>query len=221
MGLVKFGQQTLSIDAIPDGHVVISESEIANMRSAHNALLLIKSKIPAGVDETQLSSLLEKGLKFDTLNQEVLASKAKLEEVNGKLNTFANIPAEFSVEKWNNFTKKEQAEIRNKKISDLTSKVYEKAKAELKLQDISKIQVDPRFVDQNKMQNFNPDSPTAQDELQAILEEGQKAQLEFIKNAAGTSNTTIGNTASPFTPALDAGGTADEGGIKIGGLGLQ
>ena len=194
MGLVKYGQQTLNIAEIPDGHMVISESDFNSLRGSQNAYLSLKSKIPVGIDESQLSALVEKGSRFDTVNTELSNMKGEKTQLQQKLDGFKNIPEGFSPEKWNKFVQRETAEVRQGKLDKLTAKVYEKVK-EVTKQDMT---VDPRFIDQEKLSSFDPDSPTAFDDYYKILDAAHTAQQDFVQKSVGNAPPpTVGVGAVP------------------------
>lgn len=196
MGLVKFGNQTLSIDAIPDGHVVIADSEIANLRNSQNAYLLLKSKIPVGVDESSIPTVLEKGSKFDSTVAELTGVKTKLTETEGKLTKFANIPQDFTPEKWNQYKSVEADSVFASKFEKISGKVYERVKKE----DGVDIKVDERFIDPIKLESWKPDDPQAEIQLYDILKEGYAAQVDFINKSQGSINP----GGAPAAPALGA-----------------
>lgn len=184
MGLVKFNNQTLSIPEVPDGLVLMPENEVATLRSQQNEFLSLKSRIPVGVDQTQLGLLIEKGQRFDSETAERTKASAKIAELEKNIAQFSSLPKDFSADKWNAYVKQEQEGIRSKKLSELTAKVKAEVKEKFKVD----IEVDPRFIDSQKVQAFDPDAQNAYQEWYAIMDEAHTAQTDFIqKTAAGAS----------------------------------
>lgn len=180
MGLVKFGQQTLTIDTVPDGSIILSESDYRRMTDTSNAYLSLKSRIPVGVDETQLGVLVEKGQRYDTVNQELVNTKTSLTDVQKKLETASvKLPEGFTTEKWNQLTQREQKEIRDGKISVHTKNVMEKLAKENP--NVPAPEVDSKFLPADKVASFDPDAQNAEQTWATILAEGYKAQTEFLK----------------------------------------
>ena len=220
MGLVKYNNQTLSIPEVPDGMVIMQESEVGVLRAQANDFLGLKSKIPVGLDVSQLSTVIEKGQRYDAAVAEQGSLKAKVTELETNIAQFSNLPKDFKPEKWNNYVQQEQSQIRAGKLTDLTNKVREKVKTEMKIDAI----VDPRFIDQAKLQAFDPDAEGAFDKWYGILDEAHTAQQEFVSNKA------LGGTPPPEPPGglgghdnpPHVGGTpgdrASEGGVKLQGF---
>jgi hypothetical protein len=199
MGLVKFGQLTLSVDQIPDGHVVVPESELVRLKGADNAYLSLKSKIPYGVAEDQLGSLLEKGARFDAELSQRQKFEKELGDASKKLEGFSNLPKDFSLENYNRLVADEKDRIWQGKIADLTRQVEEKVEKELHV----KVKVDPRFIDQSKLEAFDPDSKTAFDDWYKILDEAHTAQENFVKDMAGKTPPAPGSAAQPIQQGLN------------------
>lgn len=177
MGLVKFGAQTLNIDNVGDGHIIIPESEYNTMRQAKNSFDGLKNRIPAGVNELDLQTLIEKGQRYDSTLQELTTTKDKLSKSDEKLRTATNLPEGFSVDKWNSYTKAEQDAIRKGKLDALTKTVIEEAEKKAGV----KISVDERFYDAQKVAAFNPDAPDAKEQWNKITESAYDAQLDFLR----------------------------------------
>src|SRR3990172_9021167 len=119
MGLVKFGATTVNIAEVPDGHIIISEADHTNLKRSGDAYLLLKSKIPIGVNESDLPGLVERGQRYDTLNSEFGQSKTKVQELTTQLTAFKDMPSGFSKERWNELTTAEAKRVRDAKIQDL------------------------------------------------------------------------------------------------------
>jgi len=183
MGLVKYNGQTFNVDQIPDGHLVVSEQEFQALSGAKNALLSLKSRIPVGISEADVQTLLEKGQRFDSLNTEFTGIKTKLTETEGKLGQFANIPQDFKKEEWDRYRKREQSELRQGKLSTITQQAIEKAE---KVTGIKGIKVDPRFYDASKLEALNVDATDAVDVMYKILDEAHTAQSNFMKEMQGS-----------------------------------
>lgn len=183
MGLVKFGQQTLNIDNIPDGSIIVSEQEYNQLRSQSNGYLLLKSKIPVGVDETQIPALLEKGSRYDQKDKEfVELSKAKA-DIEARLQAFNNMPKDFSIDKWNQYVKKEQDEVFSRQIDDLTKKVYERVEKETGVKYV----VDFRFIPADVLKTFDPSAKDAEEKWYKILDDAHTEQLKFIESSLNQS----------------------------------
>src|SRR5882672_3250750 len=176
MGLVKFGAQTLQIDAVPDGHIILTESELSTLRAANNNLLTLKSRIPPGVDETALHILIEKGSRYDTMVAEKATLESKVTDLNSKVSSFSSMPQDFTADKWNKYVNQEKMAVRQNKLNGLTEKVKERLKAENKLFE----EVDARFLP-STAETFNPDDSEAVDKWLKILDEGHTAQENFVK----------------------------------------
>ena len=98
MGLVRFGAQTLNIEQVPDGHVIVTDSELANLRNVQNSYLTLKSSIPPGVDVTQIQSIVEKGQRYDGEAKLRADAEKKIGDLNISLQQYSNMPKEFSME---------------------------------------------------------------------------------------------------------------------------
>jgi len=179
MGLVKFNNTTLSVEGLPDGAVVITGEQLAGYQQVQNAYTMLKSKLPIGVSEDQLASLTEKGQRFDQTFQELAQTKTQFGELKTQIDGFKNIPKDFTIEKWNQLTSKEQQEIRSGKLTELTKQVADKLQKEAPDRTLPKI--DNRFLPQDKVKAFDPDAQGAVDQWAQILGEGFQAQQEFAK----------------------------------------
>jgi hypothetical protein len=184
MGLVTFGQTKLQIDAIPDGHVVISENDFQRLNGVNNALLLLKSKIPAGIDESQLPTLLEKGQKFDALNQELTNVVKTRTDLETSLSKFKDMPKDFSADKWNAFVNKEKTETRKAKLDSIMQEAYKGIGEKLNVKDLSKLKVDDRFLPK-EIAELDLNDPNATQKVADYLGVGYKEQQNFIQQATG------------------------------------
>ena len=178
MGIVKFGQQNLSIEQVPDGHVIVSESEFTSMKQSKDALWTLRSKIPVGIDENQIANLIDKGARFDNIAQETGGLKTKISELQGNLDKFSNMPKDFSPEKWDGYIKKEVSEKRSGKFSELSQKVLSGVEKEIGV----KFTVDERFIPPEIRNSFDPFKDGAEKEWKDILDKAHTAQQDFIKN---------------------------------------
>lgn len=179
MGLVKFNTQTLNIENVPDGHIIIAQSEYDSFQGQRNDFLRLKSFVPAGVDHAKIGELIDKGQRFDSINMELGNTKTQLNEINTKLTGFNNIPKEFTTEKWNTFVQKEVQEVRGKRIGELEKKFYERVEAEDKV----KIKIDPRFV--SDLSGLDLNASDVQDKYNEVMKKAYTDQVEFIKNTVG------------------------------------
>lgn len=218
MGIVKFGQQNLSIEQVPDGHIIISDNEFARMRDGSNAYLSLRSKIPTGIAEDQISPLIDKGLKFDNTSQEVGSLKTKISELEGNLNKFSNIPKDYTPEKWDSFVKKETTEKRSAKFAELSQKALVDVEKEFGV----KFVVDERFIPADIRNGFDPFKDGADKEWKDILDKAHTEQQNFIQNQLETnlpSPSKVGNqldTKGILAP--NKGDIADFSQTKIGGF---
>ena len=205
MGLVKFNGQTFNVDQIPDGHLVVSEQEFQALSGAKNALLSLKSRIPVGISEADVQTLLEKGQRFDSLNTEFTGIKTKLTETEGKLGQFANIPQDFKKEEWDRYRKREQSELRQGKLSTITQQAIEKAE---KVTGIKGIKVDPRFYDASKLEALNVDATDAVDVMYKILDEAHTAQSNFMKEMQGSGPLNVPAVGGKLDTVSEQGGAS-------------
>jgi hypothetical protein len=192
MGIVKFGQTNLSIEQVPDGHVIVSESEFTSMKQSKDAYLTLRSKIPVGVDEDQIAPLIDKGLRYDNTANEAGGLKTKITELQGNLDKFSNMPKDFSPDKWNGYVKKESTEKRSAKLSELSQKVLSEVEKEIGV----KFTVDERFIHPDVINGFDPFKDGAEKEWKDVLDKAHTAQQDFIKNqleSTITSQTKVGN----------------------------
>jgi uncharacterized protein (DUF342 family) len=173
---VKFGQVTLNVDNVPDGHIIISEAEHANLKQSANALFLLKSKIPVGVDENQLSVLVEKGQRHDTLAQELDTHKKNVTSLTEKLNKFSNIPEGFSVEQWNKDRTKEKMEMRAGQFAEIEKSAFKEIETKFKI----KPNIDKRFLP--NLDEFDVTAKDAVEQYVKILDKAHTDQAEFVKN---------------------------------------
>ena len=100
MGLVKFGQTTLNVAEIPDGHIVISDAQFQSLKGAENNYLSLKASIPYGVDMSQLPVIIEKGSRFDSTANELNTVKQQLGAATTRLQGFSNLPQDFSLDEY-------------------------------------------------------------------------------------------------------------------------
>lgn len=193
MGIVKFGQQSLSIEQVPDGHIIISESDFSRMRDSSNALLTLRSKIPVGITEEQIAPLIEKGIKFDSVNNQVNSLNTKITELQANLDKFSNMPKDFTPERWFGYVKKEAAEKRQSQIEKLTSEVLADVEKEFGVKYV----VDPRFIPSEVLDKFDPEHTDAKKQWRDILDKAHTEQQDFIKNQLESFNTSPGKVGSP------------------------
>lgn len=177
MGLVKYGQQTLNIDVVPDGHVIVPESEYLNLKNILNAHLGLKSKIPPGIEEEKLTLTLDKGIHYDELENKYKQLQAQAREYEQKLNSYMNIPKDFNIDKWNYYVAREKAEIRQAKIKELTNRVLEDVKSKTGVT----YEIDERFINKEAYEKFDPDSDNAFEEWYKILDDAHTEQQNFLK----------------------------------------
>lgn len=222
MGKVKFGNLILDIEQVPDGHVIVAESSYNTLKSGHDGYSVLKSKLPLGINEDQLSSLAEKGQRYDQLDVQHKELQGKFGETQKALEGFQNIPKEFSIDRWNSFIKREQAEVRQGKIKELTNKVYERVRKELDLKsEDNSIIVDPRFYPQDAVVAFDPDAKDAEQQWYDILDKGHDAQLDFVKNMANKATPpgaiTTGQETVPGSGDKSRDTFGDKG-AQVGGM---
>lgn len=177
MGLVIFGSQTLNIPEAPDGHILIAQNEVNRLRSVDNEYKVLRSKIPVGVNESDIATLVEKGSRFDALNTELTTTKSQVTTLQTDLKKFDNMPKDFSVEKWTADRKRESDELWQGKIDVLTKDVL----AEVEKEFGQKFEIDTRFIDPAKLDAFDPDGKDAKKEWRVILDEAHTAQENFIR----------------------------------------
>lgn len=185
MGLVKYGNLTLNVAEIPDGNIVVAEQEFNNLRQTNNAFLELKSKIPIGVDPNQLGQLVEKGQRFDAINTDFQRATTQSQELQKKLDAVKNLPEGYSEEKWNSYVKRDMTETRNRQISELTKKVYDKVKSETGVD----VDIDPRFIQEPA--DFDPSKPEAFDSWYKTLDAAHTAQTEFTQKQLGRITTPV------------------------------
>lgn len=197
MGIVKYNNTNLTVEGVPDGSMIITPEQHTAYTQTQNAYTLLKSKMPIGVSENDLALLVEKGQRFDSLNTEFSTTKTKLTETETKLAGFKNIPEGFSVEKWNQLTAKEKAEVRSGQITQLTKAVEDKLKKDYP--DKTPPTIDQRFLPADKVATFDPTAADAQDKWAAILGEGFTAQNEFLNRIVsnGVTPPVIGGGSIP------------------------
>jgi hypothetical protein len=200
MALVKFGQQTLNIDGVPDGHILVSESEVSQLRQVKDAYALLKRNIPIDVEEGQLASFVERGRRYDDVEKSRKDLETHSKSLEEKLQKLGKLPEGFSQERWNKYVQREQDEIFQSKIDTLTQKVYEKVQKELGV----KVSIDPRFIDPSKLDSFNPDDPKAEETWYQILDEAHTAQESFVKSQV-----------SELTPSTPSGITPQTTGTPV------
>lgn len=187
MGQLKFGNQTLVIDQIPDGYEAVASSELAPLRELKNAYSVLKSQLPVDVQPNELSLYVDKGRKYESLVKDKETLSTEVASLREQVKQFSNIPKEFTIEQWNKDRKVEQQASRQQKMDALTKVVLEKVKTETKVD----FKVDPRFIDQKIAETIDPDSPTAVDTWYKALDDAHTAQLDFItKNQSSITPTT-------------------------------
>lgn len=219
MGLLKFNNQSYAVEGLPDGLVAMTEGEVVSMRSAANQLLTLKSRIPAGVDELQLGAIIDKGTKFDSLLQEKSSAAAKIQELETSVKQYSNLPKDFSPEKWNGFVQQEQQQIFAQKFDALSKKVLEDVKAKTGVEQ----KVDPRFFDKSALDKFNPDAPTAFDDLYKIMDSAHTAQQDFLQqslNGVIPSPSPVGDPGRP-TVQMISSNQSQQSGDKAGPTGIS
>lgn len=178
MALVKFGQQTFSIDGVPDGHVIVPEGELSRTSKIADSYAMLKKNIPVDIREEEIASFIDRGRRYDDTMKSFEESKKQLEATKGELGKLSNIPKDFSKERWDKFVQQEQDELFQTKIDALTKKVSEKVEKEFGV----KATIDPRFINPEKLQSFNPDDEKAFDNWYAIMDEAHSAQESFLKD---------------------------------------
>ena len=178
MGLVKFGSQTLNIPEAPDGHILIAESEVNSLKAVKNDHLILKSKIPAGIPESEIATLVEKGSRFDAINTELNTAKGQVTQLQTDLKKFDNMPKDFSVDKWKADRTRESDEIWQGKIDVLTKDVMTEVEKEFG----QKFEIDMRFIDPAKLEIFDPDGKDSKKEWRQLLDEAHTAQENFIRS---------------------------------------
>jgi hypothetical protein len=207
MGLVKFNKTTLNVENVPDGHEIISESELIQLRQTRDALSLLKSKIPVGVDESKLGEIIEQGQRYPTIAQELATHKTSVADLTGKLSKFQNIPAEFDVVKWNSYVNKEKEEQWTVKFNETKKLAFDKIEQEFKVRPV----IDDRFVPMDKVKALNLEDKKAVDSLVDIYNDAHTAQQEFVKSITG------GNIQSPH--AVGGGEVRPAGAPQAGKVG--
>jgi len=203
MGLLKFGNQTLNIAEVPDGHIIIPEGDYINFRNINNAYLALRSKLPVGVNESEFAVLADKGLKYDPLSQEHQGIKTKYTELETKLKEFSNIPKEFTVERWGKFVQQESDAAWSKKIDTLTQKVKATVKEKMGID----INIDNRFIPADVLETFNPDDRDAEEQWTKILDKAHTEQQEFIRKSVDGGSIPsgrVGDTNLPNMPNIDS-----------------
>jgi hypothetical protein len=193
------------VDAIPDGHVVIPEHELNNLRSQSNAYLTLKSKLPVGVPEDQVGVLAEKGGRYDPLNQQLTTAQQKVQEYENKLQQYSNMPKDFTADKWNGYVQKEAEEIFAGKMEALTNWVYEEAQKKTGI----RYEVDPRFIPADVVEKFDPDASDAKEKWYQVLNDAHTAQVDFV-NKIQSGAVGAGQVGAGGQPA--AGGA--QGGVQ-------
>jgi len=186
MGLVKFGQQTLNIENVPDGSIIIPESDYRGFNDIRNAYQSLKARLPIGVDETQIGVLIEKGQRFDAINGELSTTRTTLADAQEKLKTASQkLPEGFTPEKWNGYVQREQKEARQQALSALTKAVKDKLAKENP--SVPPPEVDERFLPADQVSAFDPSASDAEPKWAAIMAAGYKAQVEFMNKAQSTT----------------------------------
>jgi hypothetical protein len=224
MALVKYGNQTLTIAEVADGCVIISEKDLDVYRNGNNAYLDLKSKMPIGIDPSQLSTLVEKGQRFDKVNTDLQTAVTQSQESQRKLDAM-KLPEGFSVDKWNADRNREKVETRTNLMSELTKKAYAKIKEEFKVD----VDIDKRFI--TEPEGFDPAKPEALEQWIKVLDAAHTAQTEFTQKQLGNLNIPVtsigasqfvpGNQIQPqngVAPAKIRGDVLTESGMNIGKL---
>lgn len=183
MGLVKFNNTTLSIEQVPDGHIIIAEAEFTRIRDAGNAYAVLKSKIPLGVDENQLGVMTEKGMRYDTTAQQLAAANTKVGELTTQVNQFSNIPKDFKPEKWEQFKAAEQAQIRNTQRAEIQKKAV--SQIQDKYKGISVPEIDDRFFSKEELDKFDYTATDAVEKYVQIMDKAHTEQENFMMKQLG------------------------------------
>jgi len=208
MGLVKFGQLTLNVEQIPDGHEVVSSADLANLRNAQNSYALLKSKIPVSVNENQLAELTDKGSRYDSIAQQLEAERTSATQLKAEVAKFSNIPKDYSKERWDTFVNQEQQQKIDASKNALTQKVYQNIESKLGV----KVKIDDRFLPQDKVKGFDFTAQDAEAKWAVILDEAHTAQENFIKELSGNAPITqqqVGQIQTPIPAGVPKTGPAD------------
>lgn len=181
MGIVKFGQKTYTIDGIPDGLTLIKEDELGRLREQSDAFHELHARLPLGTDESKITESLEKGKRYDALAKERDELKKSGKDLEGKLKSREDIPEDYNRERWDKYVTTEKRAIRQEKLDKLTEEALVKAEKEAG----TKVSIDPRFIDKEKVDALDLDAKDAGDKLYKILDDGHTAQMEFVKKSVG------------------------------------
>lgn len=179
MGLVKFGHQTLNIENVPDGHILVSEQELKSLKDASNAFFMLNSKIPVGVEQDKIGEYVQRGQRYDTIAKERDELFAKSQDIEKKLQQYQNLPKDFDAERWNNYVNAEQKAIRQEKLNKLMTDALAKAEKDTGV----KYSVDPRFIKSEILEKLDVDAKDALDVMYKTLDEAHTAQQEFIQKS--------------------------------------
>jgi hypothetical protein len=220
MGLVKFGQQTLNIENVPDGHILVSEAELKSIRDAANSYYSLNSSIPVEIDRGKVGELAARGSRYDSIVKEREELAAKLNDLEKQLGQYKDIPEGFSKEKWNNYVQTEQKAIRQGKLDKLMADALAKAEKETGV----KYSVDPRFVPTDVINNFDVEATDALDNMYKILDGAHTAQQEFIQKQMSVNlpNKPLGGAEPPpadgGVPQKGPHDRVDAAGMKLQGF---
>jgi hypothetical protein len=200
MGLVKFGQTTLNVAEIPDGHIVISDAQFQAMKGAENNYLALKASIPYGVDMSQLSTIVEKGSRFDAISTELNTVKQQLGATTQKLQGFSNLPADFSLDEYKALKNEHAIYERGAALEDLFAKT---AKYVEETHRVKMPTVDLRFVDEEALNAIDPKAVDAPAKMAIIFDKAHSAQQEFVAKMGGTPSqpATQVQQGAPLAPA--------------------
>ncbi len=201
MGMVKFGQLTLNVADIPDGHIVIPEQQYQQLKGAENQYLTLKSSIPYGVDMSQLPTIVDKGSRFDTTVNELNTVKQQLGAATQKLQGFSNLPADFSLDEYKALKQDQAMYKRGQQMEDLfakTSKFVEET------YHVKMPNVDLRFVDDAELDAIDPNAADAPAKMALVFNKAHTAQQEFVAKFGGVTRTGDSTVAhgAPANPNL-------------------
>lgn len=181
MGIVDFGAQKLNIAEVPDGHVIISQAQLQQMRNAENNYLSLKAYIPVEHlnNLSKVSELLEKGSRYDTLNQEKGQISTKLSDAETKLQAQKKLPEGYTEERWNKYVSTEQELVKGQQFETLFTKVGELASTKY---NIKLPKIDERFYP-DKLWELDPAKPESIELALGFLNEAHTEQQKFLSTA--------------------------------------
>jgi hypothetical protein len=190
MSTVKFGEQVLNIDGIPEGHMIVPEAEISRLRGVSNGYSLLKSRIPLDVDEADLGKLVEKGKRYDVLAAKLDKTAGELKTSQANLAKHSELPEGYSEERWNKFVQQENDSVFAEKIRGLTEKAYARVEKEMGV----KIEVDHRFIPADILESFDPDDKDDEKKWYEIVDNENIEEEKLIKKSS--------EGAAPPTPSV-------------------